>query len=62
MKYAVGELVVIKAIEKQTHVTSTTKDGKYECYSSGGTCFDGLFSEDELFSWDEYLLYLKKQK
>lgn len=62
MKYAVGELVVIKANEKQTHVTGTTNDSKYECYSSGGTYYDGLFNEDELFSWNEYLLYLKKQK
>ena len=61
-KFAIDELVVIKATEKQTHVTKITSDGKYECHSSGGTNYDGTFDEDQLFSWDEYLLFLKGNK
>ena len=58
-RFSIDDLVVIKATEKQTHIAKII-NGEYECYSGGGMNYDGLFTDDELYTWEEYLETIKK--
>lgn len=44
----VGELVVHIKTNKQMRIKEITEDGKYSCYTGGGTSHEGDFTESEI--------------
>lgn len=46
--FNVGDLVVEIATDKQMRIKSITEDGKYSCYTGGGTTHVGDFKCNEI--------------
>lgn len=61
-KFSLNDSVVIKMTGKLTHITKITDEGKYVCYSSEGSFFDGVFEDEQLFTRDEYTQFLKNKR
>lgn len=47
-KFKEDDLVVLLATGKQMRVKRYTDDGKYSCYTNGGTVYQGDYAENEL--------------
>lgn len=47
-KFKEDDLVILLATGKQMRVKRYTEDGKYSCYTNGGTVYQGDYAENEL--------------
>lgn len=46
--FSIGDLVILKATEKQMRIKEITKDDKYACYTNNGQFHEGDFGEEEI--------------